>query len=162
MHDIEEDTLTKKYLEIESAYTQAMVFCGRSGRGNVYITEDESILNTWRFGKAVCTAMLMGLPDLTKTKTGKELADNADAMHCEICNIVVQAFIFTCAESVSCPCNDRDIFTCVLEDLKEVTGSECLVLSDSLRPIVRTLFAIAVIENDDKAAQVAKRILDRL
>jgi hypothetical protein len=162
MHDIQEDTLVKKYLEIESAYTQAMVYCGRSGRGNAYITEDESIVNTWRFGKAVCTAMLMGLTDLTKTKTGKELADKADGMHCEICNIVSSAFMFTDAESVSCPCNDYDIHTSVLESFTEVSGSECRALSDSLRPIVRTLYAIAVIENDDKAATVAKRILDRL
>ena len=162
MHDIEEDTLVKKYLEIESAYTQAMVFCGRSGRNNVYVTDDESILNTWRFGKAVCTAMLMGLPDLAKTKTGKELAEKADGTHCEICNVVVRAFIFTDAESASCPCNDHDIFTCVLEDLSEVSGTKCLALSDSLRPVVQVLYAIAVIENDDKAAQIAKRILDRL
>ena len=162
MHDIQEDTLVKKYLEIESAYTQAMVYCGRSGRNNVYVTEDESILNTWRFGKAVCTAMLMGLTDLAKTKTGKELADKADAMHCEICNVVVKAFIFTDAESVSCPCNDRDVFACVLEDLEEVSGTKCLRLADSLTPIARMLFAIAVMENDDKAAQIAKRILDRL
>lgn len=161
MHDIQEDTLVTKYLDIESAYTQAMVYCGRS-RSVTHSGSDEAILNTWRFGKAVCTAMLTGLPDLAKTKTGKELAENADAMHCEICNVTVRAFIFTDAESASCPCNDHDVFTSVLEDLSEVSGSKCLNLADSLTPIARMLFAIAVIENDDKAAQIAKRILDRL
>jgi hypothetical protein len=160
MNDIEEDTLVKKYLEIESAYTQAMVYCGRSAANHA--SEDDTILNTWKFGKSVCSAMLMSLPDLVKTPTSKDLANKADAMHCEICNTVVRAFIFTDAESVSCPCNDHHVYSSVLDDLKEVTGSECRTLSDCLRPIARSLYAIAVIDNDDKAAQVAKRILDRL
>lgn len=167
MHDDTQDTegLNHKYLEIERAYQKARLHSSRAEAFTSPCYEDRRFVACFQFGRHVTSVLLGCLDDVVKSRIGKKLADDANAIHDDVCNNVVQTFVFTDADSTTCPCqidtDDIDVLGCILDDLRKGHGQEgnkVEKLHDALNPIADALLAIASIEQDDAALETAKRI----
>lgn len=169
MHDNTQDTeaLNNKYLEIERSYQMARLYSNRASiPASEYLnTSDKVFVACFQFGRHVTSTLLGCLDDAIKSKVAKDIADTASATHDDVCNNVVTTFVFTDADSTTCPCQidteDLDVLPCLLDDLRKGYGQEgnkIEKLHDALNPIADALIAIACIEMDDVALRTAKRI----
>jgi hypothetical protein len=169
MTDIQNDTeaLNTKYLEIERSYQMARLHSNRASiPTSDYLNNEEKVfVACFQFGRHVTSVMLTCLEDCLTNKLAKTLCDQTSATHDDICNNVVRTFVFTDADSTTCPCqidvDDLDVYSCILDDLRKGHGQEgnnIQKLHDALNPVADALLAIAVLEKDDAALDTAKRI----
>lgn len=167
MHDNTQDTeaLNTKYLEIERSYQKARLHSNRADAYSAPCYEDRRFVACFQFGRHVTSVLLSEIEDIVKGTVSAKVADEASATHDDVCNNVVHTFVFTDAESVTCPCNndadDLDIYECVLHDLRKghgQGGNKIEKLHDALHPIADALIAIACLQRDDAALETAKRI----
>lgn len=167
MHDNTQDTeaLNTKYLEIERSYQKARLYSNRADSFSAPCYSERRFVACFQFGRHVTSVLLSEVEDIAKSVVAKRIADEMSATHDDVCNNMVHSFVFTDAESVTCPCNndteDLDLYECFLHDLRKGHGQEgnnVQKLHDALNPIADSLIAIACLERDDAALETAKRI----
>ncbi len=154
--------LNEKYDKVERVFQKAKLY---SNRAEQALASEQRFIASFQFGRVVSDVLWVVGEENVVSSVSKELADLAECIHNEIVNAIVRTYIFTDAESVTCPCNndtdDMDVYECVLSDLSECKGQagiDMKRLSDCLLPIADILTSVALIEGDAQAIETSKRI----
>lgn len=159
--------LNERLNEIERAYNTAKLYSNQARCSMA--SSERRFIASWLFGRAVCSVFLSFDSEQLSCSVSKKLAEIADASHSDVCNICVKPYVFTDADSTSCPCNtfdldDVDIYPCLLQDLadaeddNEEAKKPLACLADSLLPVADLLVSIAECERDLQAQATARRI----